>query len=296
MTCVKVMVRAWITFRTFAAVMTKFFAALTFLLISTTTVWGQFTYHDFNDTTVAANGGFADVDFNADGKADLRFTLLRDTGTTGQLSVVHVHPLDSARINVAGQKRGAYHYPDRLAVGDSISRTSSLWQGVSSPTYIGYLDYRFAGQHDPYVQWQAPYTDGFLAVRRNVKDSVVYGWVRLSIAADGKSFTLKDAGYQAAYDSVMFAGHLWIGLDTYRSLEGYSWRQASDRIVLLRPAAQTARSFRVVDAGGRVLAKGIWQTGEDLHLPTDFFTPGTYWFLSEGAEGPWHFTFQAGSR
>lgn len=285
------MVRAWSTFRTFAAEMTKIYAALMLWLAGVAVASAQYVYHDFTDTTVATNQGFADVDFNNDSLADLRFTLLRDTGTTGTLSVVYVSPLDSARIQVAGQKRGLYYYPDRLAVGDSISRSSSLWQGFATPTFLGYLDYRFAGQHDPYVQWQAPYTDGFLAVRRNVNDTVVNGWVRLSIASDGKSFTLKDAGFQAADDSLMFAGHIWIGVDEPTVLQGYSWAQGSDRISLTRSVPGAPRKVALLDAFGRVLLHGTW-VGEEFAVPTSFLPAGAYWLCTEGPEGPWTVPFR----
>jgi hypothetical protein len=285
------MVRAWSTFCTFAPDMTKIYAALALVIASATSAWAQYVYIDFSDTTVSVNQGFADVDFNQDSIADLRFTLLRDTGTTGLISAVLVSPLDSARIQVVGQQRGAYYYPNRLAVGDSISRSSSLWQGTSPSAFYGYLDYRFNGQHDPYAQWQAPYSDGFLGLRRNVNDTVINGWVRLEIAADGKSFTLKDAGYQAADDSVMFAGHIWIGLDADRDLEGYTWRQHSDRLEVLRPAGQSPRSFGVVDALGRLVLRGTW-AGDEVAVPTTFLAPGAYWFVSEGVEGEWHFGFR----
>ena len=271
--------------------MTKIYAAFVLWFAGISVASAQYVYHDFTDTTVATNLGFADVDFNNDSVTDLRFTLMRDTGSTGLMSVVYVSPLDSARIQVAGQKRGSYYYPDRLAVGDSISRSSSLWQGFATPTFLGYLDYRYAGQHDPFAQWQAPYTDGFLAVRRNVNDTVVNGWVRLAIAADGRSFTLKDAGFQAADDSLMFAGHIWIGVDENRSLEGYTWAQSPDRIRLVRAQTQHPRSFVVVDASGRVFLRGTWD-GAELSLPTHFLPAGTYWVGTEGAEGAWSFPFR----
>lgn len=286
------MVRAWSTFCTFAPEMTKIYAAIVLLATTASSAWAQYVYVDFPDTTVSVNQGFADVDFNQDSIADLRFTLLRDTGTTGLISAVLVSPLDSARIQVVGQLRGSYYYPNRLAVGDSISRSSSLWQGTSPSAYYGYLDYRFNGQHDPYAQWQAPYTDGFLGVRRNVSDTVVNGWIRLEIAADGKSFTLKDAGYQAADDSVMFAGHIWIGLDGDRQLDGYTWRQHADRLEVLRPEGQLNRSYAIVDAQGRVMLRGTWRSSTEMSVPTAMLPVGAYWFVSEGAEGEWHFAFR----
>lgn len=285
------MVRAWSTFRTFAAEMTKIYAAMMLWLAGVAVASAQYVYHDFTDTTVATNQGFADVDFNNDSIADLRFTLLRDTGTTGLLSVVYVSPLDSARIQVAGQKRGLYYYPDRLAVGDSISKNSSLWQGFATPTYLGYLDYRYAGQHDPFAQWQAPYGDGFLAVRRTYNDTVVNGWVRLSIAVDGKSFTLKDAGYQAADDSVMFAGHIWIGVDEPTVLAGYSWAQGADQITLTRTSSSAPRSVVLIDAFGRVLLRGNWMD-EEFSVPTSILPTGAYWLRTEGSEGVWSVPFR----
>jgi hypothetical protein len=265
--------------------MTKFYAALVLLAALAVPARAQYVYFDFADTTVAVNQGFADVDFNQDSIFDLRFTLLRDTGTTGLISAVLVSPLDSARIQVVGQQRGTYYYANRLEVGDSISRSSSLWQGFSPSAFYGYLDYRFDGQHDPYTQWQSPYTDGFLGVRRNVNDTVVNGWVRLAIAADGKSFTLKDAGFQAADDSVMFAGHIWIGTAEPAEELGFTWRQSADRLTVVRPQGlNEALEFAVVDASGRAVARGIWKDG-DLALPILGWPSGAYWFVAQGPSG-----------
>jgi hypothetical protein len=90
----------------------------------------------------------------------------------------------------------------------------------------------------------------------------------------------------------MFAGHVWIGLDGDRALEGYTWRQHSDRLEVLRPAGQSPRSFAVVDAWGRVVLRGTW-TGDEVAIPTAFLSPGAYWFVSEGVEGEWHFGFRS---
>jgi hypothetical protein len=287
------MVLAWTTFCTFAAEMTKINALLLLLVLGGHSAWAQYVYYDFADTTVSTNLGFADVDFNNDSITDLRFTLLRDTGSTASISVVYLTPLDSAKVQVAGQKRGSYCYPDRLAVGDSISRSSSLWQGFDAPTFLGYLDYRFGGQHDPFVQWQSPYNDGFIAVRRNVNDTVVNGWVRLAIAADGKSFTLKDAGFQAADDSLMFAGHLWIGAGEPEAPQGYTWRQSAEALVVLRPQGQEPRPFALIDAYGRLIYRGIWRDAE-VSLPLLGLPTATYWFVSEAPGDSWHFALRTG--
>jgi hypothetical protein len=69
------MVLAWTTFCTFAAEMTKIYTALLLLVWGAPSAWAQYVYYDFTDTTVSTNLGFADVDFNNDSIADLRFTL-----------------------------------------------------------------------------------------------------------------------------------------------------------------------------------------------------------------------------
>ena len=242
----------------------KLHAALAALALSLT-VHAQYVYVDFNDTTLSLNGQIFDLDVNQDTAMDFRFMLLRDTGTTTNLiDAALVAPFDSVNGAILGQQRGLFHYADRLEVGDLIGATAS-WAGMSPSDEYGTIDYRFDSVHDPYSQWQAPYTDGFLGTRTEKSGQFIYGWIRMQMAADGKSFTLKDCAYQQKADSTIEAGHLWISL-AEEGLAGYSWRVANGGLYLQRPGHQAPATVRIFGVNGQTLVSGTWRD-EEWALP-----------------------------
>jgi len=239
----------------------KLHAAVAFI-IGSYSVQAQYVYLDFQDTTLQVNGQYVDIDLNNDTAYDFRFTLLRDTGTTTTLiDAAIVSPFDSVTSGIFGQQRGLFHYADRLDVGDMIQSTASAWLGMSPTDEYGTIDYRFDSVHDPYSQWQAPYTDGFLGARIQKDGAYIYGWIRLEMAADGKSFTLKDCAYQEKADSSMEAGHLWIGMEDL-SLQGYSWLATGDGIQLQRPSDSEQATVQVISSLGQLLLEGQWVDGD----------------------------------
>ena len=216
----------------------KLHAALA-LVLGTLTLQAQYVYVDFQDTTVSQNGHFVYIDLNNDTAFDFRFTLLRDTGTTTNLiDAVIVSPFDSVTSGIFGQQRGLFHYADRLEVGDLISATASVWQGMSPTDEYGTIDYRFDSVHDPYSQWQAPYTDGFLGARIQKDGAYLYGWIRLQLAEDGKSFTLKDCAYQekrtARWKQVTY-GLAWTTAHWRATAGSVSWRRFTCNALIATP-------------------------------------------------------------
>ena len=263
----------------------KLHAALA-LVLGSMTLQAQYVYLDFQDTTVSQNGHFVDIDLNNDTAYDFRFTLLRDTGTTTNLiDAAIVSPFDSVTSGIFGQQRGLFHYADRLEVGDLISATASSWQGMSPTDEYGTIDYRFDSVHDPYSHWQAPYTDGFLGARIEKDGAYIYGWIRLELAADGKSFTLKDCAYQQKADSTIEAGHLWISLDD-RVLEGYRWARQHEAIYLQRPQNHPSTQVSVYAMTGQLLLQGAW-TDAEWAIPASLTRDSMILVVVQSPEGTW---------
>jgi len=259
---------AWLLHLCSPMMLNKLHAALAALVL-TFTLQAQYIYVDFNDTTLSVNGQIFDLDVNQDTAMDFRFTLLRDTGTTTNLiDAALVAPFDSVNGAILGQQRGLFHYADRLEVGDLIGGSAS-WAGMSPSDEYGTIDYRFDSIHDPYSQWQAPYTDGFLGTRTEKSGQFIYGWIRVQMAADGKSFTLKDCAYQQKADSTIEAGHLWISVPEAQ-MEGYSWRLSQGGLYLQRPSHQAPATVRILALNGQTIVHGAWRD-EEWALPVAAF-------------------------
>ena len=257
---------AWLLQLCSSMMLNKLHAAF-LLVLGTVTAQAQYTYLDFTYTTLSVNGQYFDLDLNGDTALDFRFILYRDTGTTtSAIDVAIVAPFDSVSAGIFGQQRGLFNYADRLDVGDLIGISSSSWQGMSPTGNYGTIDYRFDSVHDPYSQWQDPYTDGFMGARIQKDGSYLYGWIRLQMAEDGKRFTLKDCAYQAKADSTIEAGHLWISVDE-QDLDGYTWMQQGDVVYIERTTAQSHDQVQVFTLEGQTLLTGTW-TGDSWAIPT----------------------------
>ncbi len=263
----------------------KLHAAL-ILVLGSLTLPAQYVYVDFQDTTVSQNGHYVDIDLNNDTAYDFRFTLFRDTGTTTTLiDAVIVSPFDSVTSGIFGQVRGLFHYADRLDVGDLISATASSWMGMSPTDEYGTIDYRYDSVHDPYSQWQAPYSDGFLGARIQKDGAYHYGWIRLQLAANGKSVTLKDCAYQEKADSSMEAGHLWIGLEDH-PLAGYTWSRQHDAIRLQRAQVDAPCHVSIHALTGQTLLQGTWIDG-DWAIPLSSMRDAVILVVVQTPKGTW---------
>lgn len=273
----------WCDFCTFAALMLrKLHAAVFVLALSPISVLAQHVYVDLDDSTITTNNSFIDIDVNQDSAMDFRLTLYRDTGVSGKLDHIIISPIDSLNGKVVGSQRGQFNYVDKLQIGHLISLVAP-WNGMSSSHY-GTIDYRFDSIHDPYSQWQAPYNEGFVGTRTIKRDSLVFGWIRLSIAPNGKSFTVYDCGYQSTLDSSISAGHLWVSVPERSQWQG-GWALTATDLVLTKPHAN-AVSLAIMDIQGRVLLQSDWQH-ESIRIPRQLLGSGMLIVLAQDREGAW---------
>ncbi len=187
------------------------------LILGATSAQGQIVWTDIQDTTLSNNNQRYDIDVNNDGEVDFRITQFVDSIVSGtNLTGVQVETFGTAGNQVLGLDYLNYNYPFRLGVGDTIGAGEpfkGLGQGTAPNRFIGYMGLGVNGITYPnsqFVDTTNGITDGFLGLkfRADENDTIrtFYGWVRLDVAADLRSVTIKDYAYESTYNGTIQAG------------------------------------------------------------------------------------------
>ena len=160
------------------------------------------------DTTLDMNGQSFDIDLDTNGVVDFRINQIIDS-TNFDITGVTIQARGPAANQVLGLDYQNYNYPFKLNVGDTIG-PGKPFTGVGVNDRLGYLGLIVDGASYPNSQFVNGVTDGFLGVRfEGNLDSIVetyYGWIRVDVAADLRSITIKDYAYVTVPDSMIRAG------------------------------------------------------------------------------------------
>lgn len=160
------------------------------------------------DTTLDMNGQSFDIDLDTNGVVDFRINQIVDS-TNFNITGVTIQARGPAANQVLGIDYGNYNYPFKLDVGDTIGPGKNF-KGVGVNDRLGYLGLIVDGSTYPNSQFVNGVTDGFLGVRfEGNLDSLVetyYGWIRVDVAADLRSITIKDYAYITVPDQLIRAG------------------------------------------------------------------------------------------
>lgn len=160
------------------------------------------------DTTLDQNGQSFDIDLDTNGVMDFRINQIVDS-TTFDITGVTIQARGPAANQVLGLDYANYNYPFRLNVGDTIG-PGKPFTGVGVNDRLGYLGLVVDGSSYPNSQFTGGVTNGFIGVRfQGNLDSLVetyYGWIRVDVAADLRSVTVRDFAYVTVPDSLIRAG------------------------------------------------------------------------------------------
>ncbi len=172
---------------------------------------GQIIYTDIPDTTLSTNGAYLDINLDDDtsGVMDFRITQLVDT-TSAQFSGVIISTENQASNQVLGLDYGIFNYPFKLNEGDRIGK-GEPFKGLHPTSRIGYLGLVVDDTLTyPNSQFTGGVTDGLIGVRFEAdRDSSIrtfYGWIRIDVAADLRSVTIKGWAYEDSAGTEILAG------------------------------------------------------------------------------------------
>lgn len=228
---------------------------------------GQISYTNIPDTTVDTHKGVYNLDLDQDGNMDFRITQYLDTGTTGLVDAIFIAPYDSINGRAMGELQNGFSYPFNLIPGDSIG-IDELWNG-NTDVRVGYLVYQYDGTPYPNSNWKGPVTDGFMGLQIRKSDGFHFGWVRLNIAADNRSFTVKDFAYNSSANEGMLAAEPTLSAAEFM-LENFMIGQEGMSLFLEKPATTGEVNVRVMNLEGKVLVESPWSDSRmQLDVPAE---------------------------
>lgn len=155
----------------------------------------QIVYTDVNpDVTDTGNGAAYDLDLNNDATVDFKITITSN-GAAVKMAAEAIG--DNA---IAGTYSDPYIYPSALNPDDVIGE-GNTWNSNAAGMTLASSGY-FQGA---YGDWFGA-VDKYLGLRIKVGSSVHYGWMRMDVSEDGKTFTIKDYAYESTADASINAG------------------------------------------------------------------------------------------
>lgn len=171
---------------------------------------GQVNYVDIADVTLNTNGATFDlnIDNDTNGVVDYRIIQYVDT-TDFNVSGSFIQARGTGRNQVVGLDYANYYYPFKLDLATPIKPDTSF-KGLGTSRNWGQLGLRIADTTYPNDKFTGGVTDGFIGLRfRDFRNDTLrnfYGWLRVDVAADLKSITIKDYAWEEQYDSAIVAG------------------------------------------------------------------------------------------
>jgi hypothetical protein len=171
---------------------------------------GQINYVDLPDTTLNTNNATLDLNIDQDtnGVVDYRIIQYVDT-TEFQVSGSFIQARGTGGNQVVGLDYANYYYPFKLNLGSEIG-PDTIFKGLGTSLNWGQLGLAIADTAYPNDQFSGGVTDGFIGLRfRDFRNDTLrnfYGWLRVDVAADLKSITVKDYAWQEQYDTAIAAG------------------------------------------------------------------------------------------
>jgi hypothetical protein len=205
------------------------FTAVASAVIAGNSVDAQIVYTDVSpDVVIDTTLGTYAIDFNNDAAPDVQFNVLHVSGSgTYQASVGTFTYTYSGTYAAAGTPPGGGMQQALVPSGSSSTMTSAVvplnngdaingLANFGTSSGIGY-DITFSipafGYSLPYIGGEfLGVTDKYLGVKFTAGATTHFGWVRLDVAADASTITIKDYAYNQFPDGEILAGQM-VNLD-----------------------------------------------------------------------------------
>lgn len=223
----------------------------------------QITYVDIADTTLNTNNATWNLNIDEDslGIIDYRFIQYVDTSIFN-VSGNFIQALGSASNSVLGLDYGNYAYPFNLSPGDSIG-PGKAFKGAGGGAAIGQLALEINGTGQPNDKFNGA-INGLVGLRFRVEvDDTLrnfYGWIRIDVAADYKSLTVKDYAYNTQEGEGIIAGEgsNWIGQDELEQAR-FVLRQMEESLFFEIP--NPSAELQIISSNGALIKKASFEKG-----------------------------------
>mgnify|MGYP006188524309 CR=1 FL=1 len=207
----------------------KRYAALATGVTAAAGASAQVTYTDVNPDVVLTPTGTAQYLLNLDGDAAIDMGLVVQSGSVtgiysyGTMQIPYTVTYNagaavfgSAAPSTNGWMGSSSSAPSILSNGNAIDASGTFYQsqGIVGAVQNTYLGAPINGQYGPYSSGNFLGTEGYIGVRFDISGSTHYGWVRVEMAADATSMTIKDYAYDATPNTAIAAGDMGpVGVD-----------------------------------------------------------------------------------
>ena len=223
----------------------------------------QITYVDVADTTLNTNNAEWRLNIDEDtlGVIDYRFIQYVDTSVFN-VSGNFIQALGSAGNSVLGLDYGNYAYPFNLSPGDSIG-SGKPFKGAGGSNAVGQLALELNGAGQPNDNFTGA-VNGLIGLRfrADVNDTLrtFYGWLRVDVAADFKSITIKDYAYNTQYGEGITAGEgsTWIGIED-QEVDRFALRQMGEQLFFENPSSEV--ELKIFSTSGQMIHQAKFEKG-----------------------------------
>ena len=270
-------------------ILKKFSALIVMMMFSIVTTNAQIVYTDvIPDKTVDTNEGVYHLDLNSDGINDFNITYdttfisktCGGTPRTGTNIYIRITPLDS---NEVGNDN---LYPVALLLNSQIDSGSCKWKNNVNQIlekrewYCGASrrGYFWSGRY--YGNWYGA-VNKFIPLRLDVSAQKYYGWVRLNIASEALSFTVKDYAYNSIPNQTILAGDTTtaptgIIEKSYASSINLFPNPSNNYLTIAFVSNNKKVDVTITDITGKVIYNTIATDTQKIEVNTKDFAEGIY--------------------
>ncbi|MCC5918612.1 MAG: T9SS type A sorting domain-containing protein [Cryomorphaceae bacterium] len=239
-------------------------------IAGTAAVQGQPQYFPGPNVTIEKDS-LVFIDLNHDSINDFairsRFDFSIGISSFDEISAL---PLSNTTNRVAGTTPLNYPYAAKIDLNVDIDANTD-WLG---PLVEGSLSFARNGNFDYNDFWNGGADGKFLGFRFLIGDSIHFGWARLDVAADGKSYAIKGYAYNQKPLEPISTGYM-VSVNKQNPMAFIVSRQGNSIWIKADVLQQTA-TVEMFDLNGKVVYTNRINPQEEQTISTTPFSAGMY--------------------
>ena len=195
------------------------YSAMSAALLGATGVIGQIGYTDLEPDEVINAGESLNIDINGDGISDFSAHVINGFGDGLGARLITAPDIDpvaggagSTGNGFAGIATGEYRYVSNLIEGSTLDQNASIQTNARGDLNLSSCAYNNSQFCDGVV-------DGYMGVTLNLDSNTHFGWIRVDVAEDASTFTIKDFAIETTPDTAIEVGDMGDGTPPPLSLE-----------------------------------------------------------------------------
>lgn len=261
----------------------KKYSAMAGAFLATGAVNAQIQYTDVNpDQVVDQNNSPFMLDLDGDLVDDMNFIVGFASGT-----------YYGGLINYTGNYAVASGAANRIVLDTSNSYAAMLMSGsaigssamLSSGTQMLGAVVNYTGLASGTIQAGnfLGMTDGYMGMEFDISGSMHYGWVRLDVANDATSITIKDYAYHTVAGTMLNAGEDGLGLSNVDMIDKVHFKPMLNKVIVNVTPDLIGSDLTVVDLAGNEVSRMTIE-GVNTDVAYDNIDSGIYMIVVASEE------------